>query len=540
VSIAMSLVAVWIYARHIAGGASMAAVGLLLLVLSKSFVDYSTSGLENPLTHLLVAAFFAGALTGGEDDPRRLLALSAIAGLLAIDRLDAVVLVAPLLALRAFRAGWRRSAAALTFGAMPFLAWELFSLVYYGLLFPNTAYAKLGGEVLRSERVTQGMLYIIDAFSMDPLTPAVIGMAIVVLIVLRDRQGLAVAAGLLMSMSYVMSVGGDFMSGRMLTSTFFISVFMLTRYRGAFEPRLLAVPVTIAIMLGVGATDPSFLTGKDFHHDQTDRDGIVDERRVYFAYTGLMNVLSTGNPLTHPWADAGRRVVTEGRRVVVSGANGFFGFVVGRHAHVVDRFALGDAFLARLPAEPGWYTGHLARRLPDGYAQSVATGRNAIVEPGVHALYERMRLITQAPLFTPHRLHAIWRLNTDGFRDLLEGTSYDEQHISAQDLDVPPAAPAEGAPIHVHERGVVVEFGRHLKDTSLEITTDGNDDFFVVFRAGRETVGRRVVHRMWYGEPTLPHAERVAPPFPSVAFDRVLILPRRTWEPMGLWSVRVL
>jgi len=44
----------------------------LILVFSKAFIDYSTSGLENPLTHLLIVVFFifyfndeGGAINGG-------------------------------------------------------------------------------------------------------------------------------------------------------------------------------------------------------------------------------------------------------------------------------------------------------------------------------------------------------------------------------------------------------------------------------------------------------------------------------------------
>ena len=33
--------------------------GLLALIGSRAFMDYSTSGLENPLTHLLLACFLA-------------------------------------------------------------------------------------------------------------------------------------------------------------------------------------------------------------------------------------------------------------------------------------------------------------------------------------------------------------------------------------------------------------------------------------------------------------------------------------------------
>jgi arabinofuranosyltransferase len=229
-----------------------------------------------------------------------------------------------------------------------------------------------------------------------------------------------------------------------------------------------------------------------------------------------------------------------GERVTVWGANGLYGFVAGPRLHIIDRFALGDALLARLPAEPAWYAGHVPRRLPDGYRESVAYRRNAIVEPGVHALYERIRLITQAPVFSPHRLHAIWRLNTDGFRNLLEGTTYAEQRVRASEVGVAAAGSVEPMPLHVHEAGVVVELERQVTGSPIEITVDGNDDFFVDFRRGGDTVGRRVIHRAWTGEASNPRAERVAPPSPRATFDRVLIRPRRTWGPMNVWRVRLL
>lgn len=51
-SLAATAVAVWLLVRHVASSVPMAAVAVLAFALSKAFVDYSTSGLENPLTHL--------------------------------------------------------------------------------------------------------------------------------------------------------------------------------------------------------------------------------------------------------------------------------------------------------------------------------------------------------------------------------------------------------------------------------------------------------------------------------------------------------
>jgi arabinofuranosyltransferase len=67
----------------------------------------------------------------------------------ACTRIDVVLICAPVLAalaLTAKRDGARARELAIAagVGAAPILAWEAFSLLYYGALVPNTALAKLG------------------------------------------------------------------------------------------------------------------------------------------------------------------------------------------------------------------------------------------------------------------------------------------------------------------------------------------------------------------------------------------------------------
>jgi len=64
-SIVVSLAAVTLAASRIASTLPMAVLVFASLALSKAFVDYSTSGLENPLTHLLLALFAALVLELG-------------------------------------------------------------------------------------------------------------------------------------------------------------------------------------------------------------------------------------------------------------------------------------------------------------------------------------------------------------------------------------------------------------------------------------------------------------------------------------------
>ena len=50
-----------------------------------------------------------------------------------------------------FERGLKQTAIDLALGLSPLIAWELFSLFYYGFLFPNTAFAKLNTGLPRNE-----------------------------------------------------------------------------------------------------------------------------------------------------------------------------------------------------------------------------------------------------------------------------------------------------------------------------------------------------------------------------------------------------
>jgi len=60
-SIALSILSLWLLINKLARSASGAVAGVLALILSKSYVDFSTSGLENPLSHvfILLSVLFA-------------------------------------------------------------------------------------------------------------------------------------------------------------------------------------------------------------------------------------------------------------------------------------------------------------------------------------------------------------------------------------------------------------------------------------------------------------------------------------------------
>ena len=108
--------------------------------------------------------------------------------------------------------------------------------------------------------------------------------------------------------------------------------------------------------------------------------------------------------------------------LVVRGQIGFLGYYLGPNVHVLDYNALADPLLARLPAvvpDPllrivmprlhklGWRTGHLTRRIPDGYPETLATGVNHLSDPDLAAYWDRLVLVTRGPLFDGARLRAL-------------------------------------------------------------------------------------------------------------------------------------
>jgi arabinofuranosyltransferase len=164
-SILLSVLAVLVFSFRICRTSTAALIGVGILALSRAFVDYSTSGLENPLAHLLLAVFFVLYLTGHNDPQRgasgRLLRLSLVASPLGTWRLIS------------FRVG----IFSILLGFAPLIAWELFSLFYYGFPFPNTAYAKLNTGVSAGNLIRQGLYYALNSIRADPITlSAIVGL----------------------------------------------------------------------------------------------------------------------------------------------------------------------------------------------------------------------------------------------------------------------------------------------------------------------------------------------------------------------------
>lgn len=425
-SFAASLLTFWLVARRDA----FAALGVLTLLLSKSFMDYSASGLENPLTHLLLALFFIAFI----EKESSLLCLLLIASLTALNRQDAILFVLPALAFAVpqnlFCAANRKINLAvlgnLLLGFLPLLLWEAFSLFYYGFPFPNTYYAKLGAGIPKAELLAQGLTYFLDSLQRDPLTITAIAAGILLALWRGQTRERLLALGSLLYLAYVLSIGGDFMSGRFLTAALLVSALLLMRLLQDVSTPWKCAAFATVIILGLFAKPPNFIL--DLNQPRfTDHDlitGINDERAYYYPISGLMNY-RPGKQIpfaSEGWVEHGYALRASGKSVVDEKNVGFIGYFAGPAVHIVDRYALADPLLARLPAASveKWRIGHFERDIPAGYIQTLRTGVNQIRDPNLAKYYDALSLITRGPLFSRARLVAIWKMNTGQFDYLLE------------------------------------------------------------------------------------------------------------------------
>lgn len=429
VSTAVSLAAMGTFAFRVARTPAAGLLALLAFVMSRSFHDYCGSGLENPLTYLLLALQMAAWLRP-ERDARRLLHLSLIAGLGMANRLDTALLFlpAPAMALFATKAPWLRRIAAGAIGALPILAWEVFSLVYYGFAFPNTAYAKLNTQIAQAELLRQGFMYYVDVLHRDPLTPALIAAGLAFGLRRGRRELIPFVLGVALYLLYILKIGGDFMSGRFFTAPFLIAAAQFARVDFALRDIRTAGAAAFVSVLGFCAAFPTLSLQADVEpplERKWNENGIADERFFYFKFSNLAAMKRMN---FHPDIDYVPMRTLNAFAPIVYPENiiGNFGFHCRPDVHLIDDMALADPLLARLPAreKEDWRIGHFHRLVPIGYHDTLATGEDRFEDRDLAEYWRRLCVVTRGPVLSGERFAEIVRFARGGNDHLIDAESY--------------------------------------------------------------------------------------------------------------------
>jgi arabinofuranosyltransferase len=373
----------------------------LTLGLSNAFVDFSTSGLENILNYVLFTLFFF-QFFDKKEPKENYFKIVFLAGLIGMTRLDLLLMILPLLIYVFFQQTNKLQAIRVGLLAVsPLIAWEIFSFIYYGYMFPNTYYAKLNSGTPSSRLLLQGVFYIIASIQRDPLTPLVIFFGMVYGLFNRNLVIRLWSIGLVLYLAYIIKIGGDFMVGRFLTIPFLISLLMLSR---TFINKL-DIPKTIVtgimvVVLGIVSPLPSFMQTHPDGYLQWFQ-GVSDEREMYFRTSGLFRDGKINTAPDSPWVDMGvllnKKAERNGPQMIIHGANGFLGYYAGPGVYIIDDLSLGNAFFAHQPIQDfsDWRIGHFRRKVTWDYLQSLRSGKNVIQDEELARLYDEVVMKTK-------------------------------------------------------------------------------------------------------------------------------------------------
>lgn len=396
---------------------------LLVLCASKPFLEFSTSGLENCLVHLLISLTWWRAW--GPPTRRVFLHTCLLAGLAALTRIDTALLVAPAVLLHAHRARAETSPGRLLrtalAGATPLVAWTLFSLVYYGRPVPNTAYAKVNTGLGLDYLAPQGLRYLASCALADPL--GCLALAWLILRGARRRtwEALMPCVAALAWLLYQLRIGGDFMVGRYLTPPVALAAVCVAREASGFAAGRLA-PTAAALVMLLWPASPARLVhlrraGPMIYHR-----GVSDEWAAYRSTLALFHS-EDPDPAQHPAAREAREYgrSTDAQQPVVRIAIGIFGYYAPPEAIIVDALALADPLLAcfEVVGRGRWRPGHYTRPIPAGYLRARLDGTSDLADPDLARFYAELRHVVAAPIWSAGRARAIWDLNSGAHRNLL-------------------------------------------------------------------------------------------------------------------------
>lgn len=465
-------------------------------ILSQAFLDYSSSGLENPLSHLLSVLIVYCAMRPDEAGFRPWV-LFLLVGLSALNRIDSVLLYTPLLLFSLARSPSVRTLILCTLALAPLIAWEIFSVVYYGFPFPNTAYAKaFAAGVPELDRAGMALDYFTATLSADPLTLILMWGVILTALITRKANAVALAIGLILYQLYLFRIGGDFMRGRFFSLPLAVSLALAASFGPPRSQNAAVAPLLALLLFSVVYTNPYERFMPDFGHDRGAREfvtekGIADERAFYYPVMGLLSRSRTSEGFhSHPWYQLGEAIGNSRASVATVHAAGFVAFGLKDDQYAIDLFALNDPLLARLPAvdRGHWRPGHLYRTVPEGYVETLMEGSNQIDDPSLAEFYELLRIVTRGDLWSRERWQAIWALNTGASSRLIDRERY--RHPDVRTL--PPLSrhfkegmlPSHPKPIETFGDRLVIHLEPSLSGRELVIRAYQGAPFSVEFRNG--------------------------------------------------------
>lgn len=384
---------------------------ILLFSCSNAFFDYTSSGLENILSYLVIATYVLNYIELFEYYninnlkriyiEKRVKIILFLFGLIVCVRHDLALILLPstiyyILNNTKIFSIWQWIFLSII-SLSPFILFSFFSLIYYGFPFPNTAYAKLNTGIDKIEILKQGARYFYASFKYDAITLLVIAGTLIFSFFRPSKNFLKYFSyGILLNLFYVFYIGGDFMQGRFFSHAYIISVILLLKFAKLHSIKLEILSlITIFLYLLLYPHTP-FNSSLIYTTNYKIEMGIADERGFYFnglslyRYINYILMPDKENKIFPYYSIAydGYKFGKSPEIITTQTNIGMFGYWSGTEKIIIDSLAVSDPLLARIPVTGWWRVGHFLREIPEGYIQSIINKNEAIVDPQINQFYK--------------------------------------------------------------------------------------------------------------------------------------------------------
>lgn len=410
-------------AAHSKRSALISAVSLLV---SKAFIDFSTSGLENPVSHLIMAVFLYYVYVKHKGQllaAKHYFFMVLIAALGVFNRYDTVLFYFPILIYLFFIYQPKKQLYLPgILGLSPLIMYYLFSLLYFGFILPNTYYAKVHHNYSLATMLKKGLQYYEASLRLDPISLIVIAAVVFYIIYRKKTMFYPVIAGIVMYCVYILRIGGDYMSGRFFSLPVLVAAVIIAQIELSQKTfyTSLASLLVLGIILPTSPIISPVNYRKNYPRESFILNGRITDNRARFQ--GFFEGLYSGFPSNKY---TGMQWVAQQlypREVIVAGSAGNDRYKLGPNVYLIDQNAVVDPLLARLPVsrdECCWKPGHFTRQIPAGYIESVMWNENRIKNEDLAAYYEILLSITQGEIFSLDRFMYIYRINTGQYDHLI-------------------------------------------------------------------------------------------------------------------------
>ena len=407
---------------------------IFILLFCNAFIDYSTSGLENSLSYLFFGIMLYMIFLEEKHNQKYFFKLFILMALIFLNRMDHIFILLPITLWYFYYYKWISIKPALIVIIIPLL-WFLFSLFYFGQLFPQTYYAKLGAFDLQTY-ITKGIEYYSFQLTKDPLILFVLLLGIITGIYLK-RKALMIALGIILYMIYIIKIGGDFMMGRYFSTISYIAVFLAViyivkhniqlsfrKYQSYFinMPKnaevliisnLLIILICAIFILANPIKRLKLSTLERLHYEKSLVINIADERGYYFKHQSFLAFLNH-------YLSSNENIFPKRKSILMQPTNskiepyplGLYSILLETNVYRIESWALSMPFLSRQKVLPQMSRiGHIVRYIPKGFKQASVNDSYQMPDPVQQYMWDIVKLVTRGNLFDWERIKAIYIFN---------------------------------------------------------------------------------------------------------------------------------